>query len=228
MISKSSSIALFILLFILCNSVFAQQDSMQDAQKITPSKETPKVTRYLQVSTNPSTVDLYTGYIQPDFASKPDYVSPAFIPVPEGSDSVIVSFFHPDYADTTINIKLSKNDTSFIIVALRQTYDDDIIANNQELLKHRNKRILGGYLKWASIAPFAISGISAIVSLYNIGKAEDHKKAIEHTRFKTENYDSHLNHFKDHRENAKTAKTVSKIFFGTGLAILTAGFVLSF
>lgn len=210
---KKSSLVIFLLLVTLCNHVFAQQKA--------------KV-RYLQISTNPSTVDLYVGKTLPDFASKPDYVSPAFIPVPDGKDTVTVSFFHPDYADTTINIALSKNDTSFLIVALRQSYDDEELVHKQDLIKHRNRRILGGYLKWASIAPFTISGISAIVSLYNIGKAKDHKKAMENTRFSTEKYDAHMRDFTDHRESAKTAKTVSKVFLGTGLAILTAGFVLSF
>ncbi|WP_173474033.1 hypothetical protein [Fibrobacter succinogenes] len=214
---KRASIAIVILLFALCGNVFAEQ-----------SASTQTKTRYLQISTNPSTVDLYTGLIFPDFASKPNYTSPAFIPVPDGKDSIIVSFFHPNYADTTINIALSPNDTSFIIVALKQTYDDERIERNQDLLKHRNRRILGGYLKWASIAPFAISGISAIISLYNISKANDHKRAMENTRFVNEKYDEHMRDFKDHKSSAKTAKTVSGIFFATGIAFLTAGFVLSF
>lgn len=214
---KRASIAIVILLFALCGNVFAEQ-----------SASTQTKTRYLQISTNPSTVDLYTGLIFPDFASKPNYTSPAFIPVPDGKDSIIVSFFHPNYADTTINIALSPNDTSFIIVALKQTYDDERIERNQDLLKHRNRRILGGYLKWASIAPFAISGISAIISLYNISKANNHKRAMENTRFVNEKYDEHMRDFKDHKSSAKTAKTVSGIFFATGIAFLTAGFVLSF
>ena len=127
---KNASLAIFVLLLTFYANVFAQQDSAK--------------TRYLQVSTNPSTVDLYTGTISPDFASRPDYVSPAFIPVPAGKDTVMVSFFHPDYADTTINIALAPNDTSFIIVALRQSVDDEEIAMNQDFLKHRNRRILGG------------------------------------------------------------------------------------
>lgn len=222
---KRASIAIVFLLFALCGNAFAEQGSQQIAQQSTTEKA--KV-RYLQISTNPSTVDLYTGLIFPDFASKPNYTSPAFIPVPDGKDSIIVSFFHPNYADTTINIALSPNDTSFIIVALKQTYDDEEIERNQDLLKHRNRRILGGYLKWASIAPFAISGISAIISLYNISKANDHKKAMENTRFLNEKYDGHMRDFKDHKSSAKTAKTVSGIFFATGIAFLTAGFVLSF
>ena len=209
---KRTSTAFFALLIILCVNVFAQEAK----------------TRYLQISTNPSTVDLYTGKILPDFASKPDYVSPAFIPIPEGKDTVLVSFFQPDYADTTINIALSPNDTSFIIVALRQTYDEDEIAQKQKFLKHRNRRNLGKFLKWASIAPFTISGISAIVTLYNNSKAKDHKKAMQDTRFASEKDDKHMRDFPDHRESAKTAKTVSKIFLGTGLVFLTAGFVLSF
>ena len=63
---QKTSLAIIVLLFALCGNVFAQK------------------TRYLQVSTNPSTVDLYVGKVLPDFASKPDYTSPAFIPVPEG------------------------------------------------------------------------------------------------------------------------------------------------
>ena len=214
---KSASIAFFILLFALCGNVFAEQNKAPNAK-----------TRYLQVSTNPSTVDLFTGFIHPDFANKPDYISPAFIPVPDGQDSILVSFFHPNYVDTTINIALSPKDTSFIIVALRQSNDDDEIASNQDILNHRSRRTFGGYLKWASIAPFAISGISAIVSLYNISKAKDHKKAMENTRFVNEKYDEHMRDFKDHKGSAKTAKTVSGIFFATGIVFLTAGFFLSF
>lgn len=206
---RIAPIAIFVLLFALYGNVFAK-------------------TRYLQISTNPSTVDLYTGLIQPDFANKPDYVSPAFIPVPDGQDRIIVSFFHPNYADTTINIALSPKDTSFIIVALRQSNDDEEIAMNQDILKHRNRRMFGGLLKWASIAPFAISGISAIVSLYNISKANNHKKAMENTRFVNERYDKHMRDFNDHRSSAQTAKTVSGVFFATGIAFLAAGFVLSF
>ena len=67
---KNASLAIFVLLLTFCANVFAQQDSAK--------------TRYLQVSTNPSTVDLYTRTISPDFASRPDYVSPAFIPIPAG------------------------------------------------------------------------------------------------------------------------------------------------
>jgi len=212
MMFRRTSFTVFFLLFALYANLFASETKQ----------------RYLQISTNPSTVDLYAGEIQPDFASKPHYVSPAFIPVPEGDESVIVSFFHPDYADTTINITLSANDTSFIIVALRQSFDDDEMMHKQDLIKHRNRRILGEHLRWASIAPFAISGISAIVSIYNSSKAKDHKKAMENTRFMNERYNKHLNDFTDHRGSAKTAKTVSGIFFGTGLAILAAGFVLSF
>jgi hypothetical protein len=51
---------------------------------------------------------------------------------------------------------------------------------------------------------------------------------MQNTRFTSEKYDKHMQDFKDHRESAKTAKTVSKIFLGTGLVFLTAGFVLSF
>ena len=191
---RKASIAIIILLFTFCGNIFAEEQAKL---------------RYLQVSTNPSTVDLYTGTLQPDFASKPNYVSPAFIPVPEGNDEILVSFFHPDYADTTINIKLSNKDTSFIIVALRQTYDEEIIATNQELLKHRNKRTLGSYLRWASIAPFTISGISAIVSLYNISKANDHKKAMEHSHFANEKYDKHKEDFTDYQNEELKLGSVS-------------------
>ena len=204
---------ILVMLFVLCSNLFAQQKAS---------------TRYLQISTNPSTVDLYTGDAPPDFSKNPAYTSPAFIPVPDGAESITVSFFHPDYADTTINITLSSSDTSFIIVALRQTYDDELINNHQDMLKHRSRRNLGQTLQWFSIAPFVISGISAIVTLYDISKANDHKKAMENTRFMNEKYDAHMQEFKDYRKSAKTSKTVSKVFFGTGLLFLAAGFALSF
>lgn len=203
----------FVMLFVLCTNIFAQQKSN---------------TRYLQISTNPSTVDLYTGDAPPDFSKNPAYTSPAFIPVPDGAESITVSFFHPDYADTTINITLSSSDTSFIIVALRQTYDDEILNDHQDMLKHRSRRNLGQTLQWFSIAPFVISGISAIVTLYDISKANEHKKAMENTRFMNEKYDVHMQEFKDYRKSAKTSKNVSKVFFGTGLLFLAAGFALSF
>lgn len=219
-----TSITILIAILALCGNLFAQQDTTKAVQ----AKPVKAKTRYLQISTNPSTVDLYTGSTTPDFASKPNYTSPAFIPVPEGEESMIVSFFHPNYADTTINIKLSSSDTSFIIVALRQTYDDDVLVQNQNLIKHRNRRNLGRHLQWFSIAPFAISGISALATMYDISKAKDHKKAMENTRFENKNYDKHMQEFKDYRESAKTAKIVSKIFLGTGLLTLSAGFALTF
>lgn len=203
----------FVMIFVLCTNLFAQQKSN---------------TRYLQISTNPSTVDLYTGDAPPDFSKNPAYTSPAFIPVPDGAESITVSFFHPDYADTTINITLSSSDTSFIIVALRQTYDDEILNDHQDMLKHRSRRNLGQTLQWFSIAPFVISGISAIVTLYDISKANEHKKAMENTRFMNDKYDVHMQEFKDYRKSAKTSKNVSKVFFGTGLLFLAAGFALSF
>ena len=96
------------------------------------------------------------------------------------------------------------------------------------MLKHRNRRNLGRTLQWFSIAPFTIGTVSTIVTLYNISKAKDHKKAMENTRFKNENYDSHMQDFEDYRNSARTGKTVSKIFLGTGLLLLSAGFILSF
>lgn len=185
-------------------------------------------TRYLHISTNPSTVDLYTDAKLVDFANQPNHTSPAFIPVPDGKNDITVTFFHPDYADTTIDIKLSTNDTSYIIVALRQTYDEEILLTHQEQLKHRNRRNLGRHFQWFSIVPFTIGTVSTIVTLYNISKAKDHKKAMENTRFKNENYDSHMQDFEDYRNSARTGKTVSKIFLGTGLLLLSAGFILSF
>jgi len=203
-----------LILMTICGNVFAQQLQSK--------------TRYLHISTNPSTVDLYTDAKPVDFANRPNYTSPSFIPITEGKDNITVSFFHPDYADTTINIKLSQNDTSYIIVALRQTYDEEILLSQQEMLKHRNRRNLGRHLQWFSIAPFAIGTVSTIVTLYNISKANDHKKAMEKTRFKNENYDAHMRDFEDYRNSARTGKNVSKIFLGTGLLLLSAGFILSF
>jgi len=228
MLFKSSSIVFLLLLLAIGNSVFAQEKKVKQEIQTEKVTQEPAKKRYLQISTNPSTVDLYVGALPADFANSPNYTSPAMIPITEGEKNIIVSFFHPEYADTTINITLSDKDTSYIIVALHQTFDEEVLGANQNVLKHRNRRNLGKIFRWSSIAPFVISGISAIVTKYDIEKAKDHKKALENTRFKNDNYDKHMQNFKDYRESAKTSKTVSKFFLGTGLVLLTAGFVLSF
>lgn len=185
-------------------------------------------TKYLHMATNPSVVDIYIGNIQSNFADKPAYTSPSFIQVPCEQKEILVSLFHPEYADTTIRVTLSDNDTSYLIVALRQIFDEATLQQNKQILKHRARKSVGKHLIRISIAPFAISAISAAVTAYNIGKADDQKKIIEKSRIVDDSYRSAKKDFKDHRHYAKTARVSTGIFLATGLAVLATGIVLSF
>ena len=73
---KNASLAIFVLLLTFYANVFAQQDSAK--------------TRYLQVSTNPSTVDLYTGTISPGCEAESRTLRRSF-PSPQGKTP---SWFH--------------------------------------------------------------------------------------------------------------------------------------
>lgn len=185
-------------------------------------------TKYLHIATNPSVVDIYTGNIQTDFADKPNYTSPSFIPVPCRQDEIIVSLFHPEYADTTISVTLSEKDTSYLIVALRQIFDESKIQEKQKILSHRARRSLGKNLIKISIAPFAIGAISAAITAYNIGKADDEKKIISNSRIAGDSYQNARRNFKDYRRTAKMARVSTGIFLATGLTVLGTGIVLSF
>lgn len=186
-------------------------------------------TRYLHISTNPSFADVYVNNTKPDYASNPDYTLPGFIPVPAGESNILLTLFRPEFADTTINVTLSQKDTSYLIVALRPLYNKQISEEQYSELSHRNRRSIGHNLLFASIVPFVASGISALVSWYNIEQANDKKDDIDKTLFHdSEQYQNDYDKFTDYRDNARQAKNLAKIGLICGGIVFAAGLVLSF
>lgn len=184
--------------------------------------------KFLHIATNPSVVDIYTGSIQNDFADKPNYTSPSFIPVACSQTEILVSLFHPEYADTTIKVSLSDSDTSYLIVALRQIYNEQKIQENRKTLAHRTRKNIGKTLMKISIAPFTVSAISAAITAYNISKADDQKKIIRNSRIKDKRFNDARKDFGDYRHQAKMARVSTGVFLATGLTVLATGIVLSF
>lgn len=185
--------------------------------------------KYLHVLTNPFTADIYVNDNKPDFASNPDYVSPAFIKVPGSTPTVQITLFQRDYADTTINVTLSQKDTSYLIVALRQSSDPDLTEMQDKELAHRSRRNLGHHLLIASSVPFIASAISAYVTHKYIESANDEKTHVQNSLIRSgDKYEQHVKNYRNDRDNARTAKKVGAVTLGTGLALMTVGIILSF
>jgi len=206
------------------------QDSTQaQAKDSTATIKTSQPQRYLHVATNPTMSDIYVNKLHTDFSSKPNYVSPGFIKVPQGDTTVRVTLFQAGYRDTTINISLSEKDTSYLIVALRQSYDTELIDAQNKLLAQRKRKLLGHKLIWASLVPFAASAVSAIVTHKYIQDAKDDRKAIENSRIrKGDSYQDKKDSFADNRDKAKRAKVIGGTTLGVGIVVLSAGLILSF
>lgn len=212
-------------LFVLWFSFFG----ISFASEGDSSKVAVKPYRYLKLSTLPSGADTYVNTSHPDFASAPDYKSPDFIKVENGESDVLVTLFSPEYADTTINVKLSDKDTSYLIVSLRPNYNQQQTEEQQKILAHRARRSLGHKLLVASIVPIAAGGISAIVTNYEIRKARDDKNTIEKSRLQDGSvFQDSSKDFDRHKDNAKKAKNLTKAGLLTGGVILATGIILSF
>ena len=188
-----------------------------------------EVPKYLHISTNPSYADAYVDKARAPIASNPDVALPGYIRVPEGESSVLVTIFKPGYKDTTISVKVSQADTSYLIVALTPSYDDEQLQYQQRSLMRRARRNFGHKLIFASAAPLIASGISAIVAHSEIKQANERKESIEKSLIRQgEEYEHNVEKFNDHRDRAYTSKNVS---IGTaigGAILLGFGIVLSF
>ncbi|MCF0215493.1 MAG: hypothetical protein HUK21_03355 [Fibrobacteraceae bacterium] len=185
--------------------------------------------KVLHVSTNPSSVDLYINQKNPSHASTPDYVSPAFITVPKNDTSVLIHLFKEEYADTTLRISLSSKDTSYIIIAQKQTYQDSILNRQQKDLSHRNRRNLGHILLVASAVPFIAGGIASWISYYQIEKANKSKDKIENSLIHSDpRYQSFKRDFRNSKDKAETANKTATASFIAGAVVLSVGICLSF
>lgn len=192
--------------------------------------EEPEVSsKYLHISTNPSGGDVYLGEIHPDFASQPDYILPSFIEVPAGESHILVTLFRPDFRDTTINVRLSEKDTSYLRVAYTPIEDEELLNDREGILAHRSRRAFGHRLIIASAVPLIASGISALIATYEIDKANDKKKSIENSFIQNKKQIANkVKAYNDYRDKAKTARTATFSTLIAGGIILSAGIILSF
>ena len=185
--------------------------------------------RYLHISTNPSYADVYVNTSHRNFAANPDASLPGFIKIPADEHSVLVTIFKPGYRDTTINVTLAENDTSYLIVSLAPSYDDVYLERQQKALSHRTRRNIGFKLAIASGVPLIASGIAALVAEYNIDKADEKKALIEKSLIREgDEYAHNLESYSEHRDNAESAKKFSVGTLIAGAVLLGFGIVLSF
>ncbi|MCF0225015.1 MAG: hypothetical protein HUK20_12160 [Fibrobacter sp.] len=184
--------------------------------------------KYLHVSTIPGNADIYVGSTAPDYGNAPHYTSPSFIPVEE--DHVLLALFKPEFVDTLLDVNIpSHKDTSYIIVSLKQSYDNAFIDKQNSFIAKRARRKAGSLLKWTSIAPFVASALSASVTMYHIGKANDAKKILDNSKIANgKNFNQAKEDFSDYRSYAKTGKNISIGTLAGGVLLLTTGFILSF
>jgi hypothetical protein len=186
--------------------------------------------KVLHVSTIPSNADIYVDQISPDHAKNPAYVSPAFIEMADDSlaSEVLISLFNPGFMDTTLRVRLSPKDTSYIIISQMPIPDEDFLEKQQSELSKRKRANFGKGVMKFSIIPFAIGLVSGAIAYYEIEKAKDSKKTLKNSAIHTDHYQQDLDDFKDYRDKAKVAKGISYGGIITGAALFSIGFILSF
>lgn len=185
--------------------------------------------KYLHVSTNPSYADAYTNSVRKHFDSNPDYKLPGYIKVPAEEPTVLLTVFKAGFKDTTINVTLSEADTSYLIVALTPTFDEDYLSFQQAALSHRSRKNVGHNLMIASAVPLLASGIAAIVTSYDIDKAREKRDLAEKSVIREgDEYNLNLERYDTYRDKAKTARNTTFATFIAGASLLTLGIILSF
>lgn len=217
---------LTVLLLLLHSVSLADDAGKSDSAQ---AKQQPSKTRYLQVSSNPTTADIYVNHSGIDYSSHPDYVSPSFIKIPPNDTTVRITMFQKGYSDTTINVSLSQKDTSFLIVSLRQSFDDELIEQQDKTLAHRKRKSLGHKLIIASAIPFVASAVAAVATQKYIKDAKEDRDAMQNSLIRnSDSYQKTKDSFADNRSKAKKAKAVGGTTLGTGIVFLSAGLILSF
>lgn len=185
--------------------------------------------KVLHVTTIPSNADVYIDEISPDHSKEPAYVSPAFItPQDSLASEVLISLFNPGFMDTTIRVRLSAKDTSYLIVSQQPILDEEFMQKQQSELSKRSRRAFGKDLIKFSLIPFAIGLVSGAFTYYEISKAEDSKKTLKNSVIESDHYRDTRDDFRDHQRKARTAKGVTYGAFIAGASLLSIGFIFSF
>lgn len=185
--------------------------------------------KVLHVSTIPSNADIYIDEVSPDHSREPAYVSPAFIDVNDSlASDVLISLFNPGFTDTTIRVRLSAKDTSFIIVSQQPILDEGFLQAQQSDISKRKRRVLGKDLMKLSLVPFALGLLSGAITYYEISKADDSKKAIKNSSIESDRNQDARDEFRSYQRKARTAKGITYASFITGVSLLSIGFIFSF
>lgn len=185
--------------------------------------------KVLHVSTIPNNADIYIDEVSPDHSKEPTYVSPAFINTNDSlASDVLISLFNPGFMDTTIRVRLSAKDTSFIIVSQQPILDEDFLQAQQSDISKRNRRVFGKELMKYSLVPFALSLVSGAITYYEISKADDAKKALKNSSIESDRYQDARDEFRSYQRKARTAKGLTYASFITGVSLLSIGFIFSF
>lgn len=214
---------LFYLLF-LCIFSFAEETTVD-----TTKSKAALQKKFLHVSTTPYTADIFVNMRKPDYAKKPDYVSPDFIELQGKDKSVLISLFKKGYTDTTINVTLSPKDTSYLIVSLQPDYDPAHAESKNKILARRTRRTVGHVLAGVSVFPLLASATTAFFCNQQINEANHSKKKIENSLIRDgEGFNSMKEDFKDHRDKAKLYKKATYAGLIAGAAFLSVGIILSF
>lgn len=188
--------------------------------------------RYLHVSTIPGNADIYINQLHPNHKKNPQASSPVFIPVTSENsqdNEILISLFKPEFADTTIRVKLSAKDTSFLIVSLRPNYDKALQEEQEKILKKRYNSNFGKKMMIGSAAPFVVGAISGIIASNQLDKANEAKKKIENSPLADKaTLAKHQSDFKQHRDNADIGKTILNVGVSLGALLLAVGIILQF
>ena len=185
--------------------------------------------KVLHVSTIPNNADIYVDEVSPDHSKEPAYVSPAFISTDDSlASDILISLFNPGFMDTTIRVRLSAKDTSFIIVSQQPILDEEFLRAQESDISKRNRRVFGKDLMKYSLIPFALSLVSGAITYYEISKADDSKKTIKNSSIESDRYQDARDEFRSYQRKARTAKGFTYASFITGVSLLSIGFIFSF
>ena len=185
--------------------------------------------KVLHVSTIPNNADIYVDEVSPDHSKEPAYVSPAFISTDVSlASDILISLFNPGFMDTTIRVRLSAKDTSFIIVSQQPILDEEFLRAQESDIYKRNRRVFGKDLMKYSLIPFALSLVSGAITYYEISKADDSKKTIKNSSIESDRYQDARDEFRSYQRKARTAKGFTYASFITGVSLLSIGFIFSF
>ena len=144
------------------------------------------------------------------------------------ASDILISLFNPGFMDTTIRVRLSAKDTSFIIVSQQPILDEEFLRAQESDISKRNRRVFGKDLMKYSLIPFALSLVSGAITYYEISKADDSKKTIKNSSIESDRYQDARDEFRSYQRKARTAKGFTYASFITGVSLLSIGFIFSF